>query len=148
MFENKVYKRLERIFKYAKTFYTHSHHNTGSGDEYTIEFHSDLGDVQIIIFHADPFAQQVGVFNYTLEYANYAGSTVFKVCTYKDKFDVTPLLGDNLGGHDVDLAIYELEQFLKEQYGDVDKYIQQKEKERQEVLKRHKKELKILEHGI
>jgi len=137
---NKTFKRLKRIFKYAEVFYSDTKTVGKYGESYLIEFHSALGDVRIEIKHFE-----FGQVDYELSYANYAGSTVFSINANTWDFDVTPLLNDDLSGHDVDLAVLELEEYLFIKYGDIDKVIRIKEKEEKEKLKRHKKELRVLE---
>lgn len=139
-FFNKTYKRLSRIYKYAETFYADTEHAGKLGKSYLIEFHSALGDVRIEIIKKD-----FGQYDYELSYANYAGSTVFSIQASKLEFDVSPLLSDNLSGHDVDLAVLELEEYLFLTYGDINKILKEREKERKLNLKRHKQELKVLE---
>lgn len=144
IFCNRTYRRLARIYRYCKAFYVETKRTTKAATLYTIEFHSNLGDVRVDLYSWDsPFEEG----SLTLSYANYAGSTVFEIKADCDKFDVTPMLGENITGHDVDLAVLELEEFLFNKYGDIDKYTAQKEKEKRDAEKRHREELKVLENG-
>ena len=138
LFANKTYKRLYRIYQYCEEFYSNTFKN-GFG---TIEFKSNLGDVRIEIIKGYNSLEDI-----YLSYANYAGSTVFTITAYTTTFDVSPLLNDELTGHDVDLALYELEEYLYSTYGDINKILSDKEKDYKEKLKRHRQELKILEEG-
>jgi len=140
LFTSKTYRRLERIYKYCQMFYEHTKEVNGLDTSYEIEFHSNLGDVcatATLLYNGD----------YKLSYANYAGSVVFTIFANDLDFDVKPLLNDNLTGHDVDLALLELENYLFETFGDIKKIIQAKEQEDLAKMKRHKEELRVLENG-
>lgn len=141
IFCNRTYKRLKRIYTYAKTFEPMV--QTCYDGKFVINFHSELGPVMVEI----EWDIMVNWWTYRLSYANYAGSTVFTVMANAENFDVEPKLGDGLGGHDIDLALLELENYLYATYGDVDKEIARREKIAKEEYNRHKQELQILERG-
>ena len=141
IFCNKTYRRLKKIYTYANTFEPMG--DTAYDGKFVINFHSELGPVMVEI----EWDIMINWWTYRLSYANYAGSTVFTVMANSERFDVDPLLGDGLGGHDVDLALLELENYLYATYGDVYKEIERREKEAREIQERHNKELRILENG-
>ena len=141
IFCNRTYKRLKRIYTYAKTFEPMV--QTCYDGKFVINFHSELGPVMVEI----EWDMMVNWWNYRLNYANYAGSTVFTVMASPENFDVIPTLGENLGGHDIDLALLELENYLYNTYGDVYKEIERRNKEYKAKMDEHKKQLRRLENG-
>lgn len=141
IFCNRTYKRLKRIYTYAKTFEPMV--QTCYDGKFVINFHSELGPVMVEI----EWDIMVNWWIYRLNYANYAGSTVFTVMASPENFDVIPTLGENLGGHDIDLALLELENYLYNTYGDVYKEIERRNKEYKAKMDEHKKQLRRLENG-
>lgn len=72
----------------------------------SIEFKSNLGTVRINLHKSSKKYVE-------LSYANYAGSFVFTLEAYDNFLSVKPLLGEDIKARDIDLAIYELEQYLQ-----------------------------------
>jgi len=140
---NKINLRLNRIYKYFKKFYPKNKTVYKSSTEYSIDFASSLGSVKISVRKIRTAHADMG-----LAYSDCTGRVIFEIISDNDKFNVTPMLDDTLSGHDVDLALLELEKFLEITYGDIDKLLIEEEKEYQQRLKRHKKELKILNGDV
>ena len=139
-FYSKTYKRLNKIYKYCKEFYEKQTHKCS--DDYIINFNSALGEVEVIIKKFYTASYDIG-----LIYKN-KGKVIFEIYADCLKLTTNPLLNDDLGGHDIDLAILELEEYLNIQYGDINKIIKQKEKRYKDAIKRHKRELKVLEENV
>ena len=72
----------------------------------SVEFKSNLGTVRINLHKSSKKYVE-------LSYANYAGSFVFTLEAYDNFLSVKPLLGEDIKARDIDLAIYELEQYLQ-----------------------------------
>ena len=105
-------------------------------------FNSGLGTVKIEL-DAD-FAPDCTK-HYYLSYSNYVGSTVFKIDACKKRTEVTPMLGEYLMAEDIDLALYELESYLKVNLGTSKELEDKKNKEYKRQLQLHEEQIKILE---
>ena len=144
--EVEMFKRMEKLFDYIEfcdlnkldKVQTQEIECDGMAETAKLYFQSNLGQVQIKL---------IKQFNnvYKMEYANYAGTTVFELSTSKYWVDVAPLLGETLKAKDVDLAIYELEQYLYNNLGDIENIIGNKASMLDERMRKHKEQLKILE---
>ena len=141
IFCNRTFRRLKRIYLYASTFEPIT--DTVYDGKFVINFNSQLGPVMVEI----EWDMMINWWTYRLNYANYAGSTVFTVMANAENFDVMPTLGENLGGHEIDLALLELENYLYNTYGDVYKEIERRNKEQKAIMDEHKRQLRILENG-
>lgn len=131
----RIYKRLKHLYKYYKEFYILKD---------ALEFTSDLGLVRVRMVTDWSYIN-----DYHLSYANYAGTTVFEITANEDNTRVTPLLHpDKLSGRAVDLALLELETYLYNTHGDIDKYLENKAVEAAQNYRFHLDELKILEEGV
>lgn len=139
-FYSKTYKRLNKIYEYCKEFYERQIHRCS--DDYIINFSSVLGEVEVTIKKFCTASYDIG-----LIYKN-KNKVIFEIYANCLKLTINPLLNDDLGGHDIDLAILELEEYLKLKYGDINKIIKQKEKRYKDAIKRHKRELKVLEENV
>lgn len=143
--EVEMYKRMEKLFYYIELcdldklerIQTRPIEYNPIAEEAVINFQSNLGTVEIKL---------IKQFNdvFSMEYANYAGTTVFTLKTGRFWVDVIPLLGDTLKARDVDLAIYELEQYLYNNLGEIDNLLEKHNQLEKETKERHKEELKLL----
>ena len=140
---NPINLRLNKIYRYAKKFYGSTRVRDRYSNNYVIEFNSALGKVKVIIMKFNTAYADIKI-----RYMNYPDNFVFEISACNDYFDVRPYLNDELSGHDIDLALLELEKYLYNTYGDVDAILHKEEKELKERIKRHKKELKKLEGAL
>ena len=138
--ENRLFKRLVRISNYCNEFVINSADKINvrysSNNQQHFYFQSALGTVEIELCRGYFFVQ--------MNYANYAGTTVFNICSNSCKNEVTPLLGEDLTAHDIDLAILELEEYLNATFGDVDEAIKARMLRENEKLAKHEEELRKL----
>ena len=108
---------------------------------YRYYFNSGLGTVKI------EFDKEHGIDgtpHYFMWYSNYAGTTVFKIDATKKDLQVTPMLGEILTAQDIDLAIYELESYLKVNLGTSKDLYDKKNNEYKRYLLLHEEQLKLL----
>lgn len=146
---NTMYARLHNLYWYCKLFDLNTNKlqvldcNMGPdvlNDSITLQFKSNLGTVKIKLTQW----WNITFYYYTLDYANYAGSTIFEIKSYPADNEVDPQLGFNLKAEDIDLAIFELQRYLFDVFGDIEearnKYLVKKE----QAKKLHEEELKKL----
>lgn len=136
--KNKMYERLYTIRQYVDTFNI----NKCSKIKDVLQgyksisfiFVSDQGPVSIKFTYPLDTASK-------FEYVNYAGVKVFTIIASEYMLDIKPMLdGENtITPHEIDLAIYEIETYLKECFGDVKQYLKQKEENYEKKLKIHNK---------
>lgn len=143
-----MFDRLERIYNYIslipiddEKFKMLDCSMDSVSSVYHFEFKSELGTVRMVLTMT-----KIGYTCYSLEYSNYAGSKVFEVETNPGYVNVEPLLGEYLTAKDIDLAILELEEYLKS-YGNIDEIIKKQNKEMARLQKLHHEECKKLENG-
>ena len=175
LFQSKTYKRLRSIFKYLELLssVTVDSCPNSSEDETECDCHNNKNNINIEVVRCEGFDEIYGAFKlqfnsalglreievahngigfpsfeYTLSYADYAGAMVFKVLANANEFTVTPLLGeDYLTGHEIDLAILEVEEYLKNTYGDYAELKRLRALKEAELANLHKIELDDLENG-
>lgn len=146
---NTMYNRLYNLYWYCKLFDLNSSKlqvlykdidKRNLKDVIELQFKSNLGTVNIELQKC--FDLNCG--HYVLNYANYAGSTVFAIYSYIHENEVEPQLGFNLKAHDIDLAIFELERYLFEMFGDIDQARERYKIKQENAKKLHEQELKKL----
>lgn len=143
-----IYKRMDKLFAYIELADLNKLEKitvqpiryNAIAEETSLSFESNLGLVKI-----DITKQFNGL--YSMEYANYAGTTVFELKTGPFWVEVVPMLGDELTAKDVDLAIYELEKYLYNNLGDIENIQKRQELIFNRKKDLHKKELTLLERG-
>lgn len=143
--ETRLHKRLKNLWLYNCLYCFNTdrlHTLEKSGNDVLIEFKSNLGTVRIFI--------DLWGYDYEddlkMEYYNYAGSTVFRIQAGRTWTPlVEPMLGENLTAHDIDLALLEIEEYLRDTYGDIDilweEYIEYEKNKK----KLHEEQVKELE---
>lgn len=121
----KMFYRLDNIIKYFKILDVNSERikiiETDFGDSLSFLsfiFYSKLGAVEISLTKCE------GDFpNYLkIEYTTYAGTLLFTLKVTKHWVTVEPCMGYdyNVGAKEIDLAIFELEDYLWNEYGDLE----------------------------
>ena len=145
--ECEMFKRLEKLFYYVELcdlskldkIQAQDVVCDGLAETCDLYFHSNLGQVHITV---------IKQFNnvYKLSYANYAGTTVFEITAGQFWVDVKPMLGEHLKAKDVDLAIYELEQYLFNNLGDADDLVKKHNDLSNQRKKLHEEQIKLLEN--
>ena len=141
---NRMYTRLSNLFNYC-TYLDLNEDKIQVLEECNdvadyivrLEFKSKLGAVRIEI-------SKCCLGYYTLKYTNYAGIDVFSITAYQGGNDVKPLLGKQLTAENIDLAIFELEDYLYQKYGEVQPYVDSYNKTKNVEKKLHEKELSKL----
>lgn len=107
-----------------------------------IEFKSNLGTVRVSL--------ELWGYSYEddirIEYSNYAGSTVFRIQADRTWTPfVEPMLGEDLTAHDIDLALLEIEEYLRDTYGDINTLWEEYVEYEKNKKKLHKEQVKELE---
>ena len=169
-FPSKTYKRLRSIFKYLELLSSITIETTSTS---TSALNSDKNNNNIEVIKCEGFDEVYGAFKlrfnsalglreievahnsigfpsfeYTLSYADYAGAVVFKISANEHEFSVAQLLGeDYITGHEVDLAILEVEEYLRNTYGSYSDLKKLRELEEVELIRLHKIELNNIENG-
>lgn len=143
----KMYLRVKNIFKYSEltTFESDKMHeclrgktSTGVAFTITFDFNSALGPVSI-----DLTKNVLRDNAYSLRYCNYAGfGFTLQVDAYS--VEVEPNMNEYFNAQTIDLAILELEEHLREVFGDVEEGLKRKILEEKQEIKKHKEELKKL----
>lgn len=147
-FDNVLFNRLDSMYHYFEFCDVESDKLkildiSSNGIEASIhfEFNSNLGPVRLELTQAHlPFVV------YSLDYSNYAGSTVFEIVANPGGNTVKPKLGENLMAKDIDLALYEVEQYLQ-QFGNIIELVKLEQEQEKAKQKLHEKELDKLERG-
>lgn len=105
------------------------------------KFYSKQGPVEVVLSKNRIF----GV-SYTLKYTSYAGIKLFTVKADDENVTVDPCMGYsyNVDAKDIDLAILELEQYLQDNYGNIDDRWEQYQLEEKLAWESHKEQLKEL----
>ena len=132
---NKMYDRLNKLLKYCQYLDIEKLDRisecTNDICSITFYFNSNLGPVQIELITLNGLA---------LSYANYAGVNVFKISCGTDWLEVQPNLNENtITPEQIDLAIYELEQYFQQCYGDIDEILRQRKLQEKKELTIHNK---------
>lgn len=147
-----IRKRLQRLCKYLCMEDLNSYKISVQNkvDEYDFQgieffFNSNLGTVKIKLTW-DCFSVPIGWDVFGLSYENYAGTTVFSIESKSPTTtEVVPMLDENFGAHEIDLAILELETYLYDCYGDIDQIYANCMNEQKEAQEYHNQQIKILE---
>lgn len=84
-----------------------------------------------------------GEHRYTFDYVDYTGCYAFEIQTSRTKTKIKPMLIGDIKAKDIDLSIYELELYLKYQYGEIRDILDSKERDK----KLHKQEVDKLIKG-
>jgi len=144
----KIYKRLENLVKYFIACEIGDSRlsiieNTKVGSDRVIhfKFYSKQGPVEIVL--AKEFIMDL---TYVMEYTTYSGVRLFDVKTTDWKVEVEPCMGYsyNVDAKDIDLAILELEQYLQDNYGNIDDRWEQYQLEEKLAWESHNEQLKEL----
>lgn len=142
--EIRIYGRLESLWLYADIFDLNSDKLTvlekPTENDLTLEFKSDQGTVRVQLVRIE----NIGGFQYGLQYSNYAGSEVFEITTSPYWVKVEPNLGINITADDIDLAIFELEDYLEQTFGDLAEAYSNYIVEQRKIKELHEQELKKL----
>ena len=146
----RIYKRLDNLWKYTKLFNFETDKLCvleKSINDILFEFNSTLGTVRIRLIHYFTYDEDILLEDgFKLEYSNYAGSTVFRIDTIiKKVIDIVPMLGEDLTAKDIDLAIYELEEYLFKTYGDIEEAWKKDTEYKKFQIELHKQQVKELE---
>ena len=143
--ENVLYERLENLMLYFQNIDVNggkihiTEKRLDSLDPYVIfEFQTVYGAVRITLYSFYDVERK-----YTFDYVDYTGCYAFTIKTTQSRTLVKPLLVGDIKAKDIDLSIYELEQYLKTQYGDIQDILDKKEQDR----KVHKQEVDKLIKG-
>lgn len=147
-----IRKRLQRLCKYLCMEDLNSDKISVQNkiDEYDFQgieffFNSNLGTVKIKLTW-DCFAVPIGWDVFGLSYENYAGTTVFTIESKSPTTtEVVPMLDENFGAHEIDLAILELETYLYECYGNPNEMYNNYIAEQKAAQEYHDKQIEILE---
>ena len=143
--DNVLYERLENLMLYFQNV------DVDGGKIHIIEkqldslypfllfeFKTVYGTVRITLFRFYDIDRK-----YTFDYVDYTGCYAFKIKTSQNRTLIKPLLVGDIKAKDIDLSIYELEQYLKTQYGNIQDILAKKEQDR----KVHKQEVDKLVKG-
>lgn len=106
------------------------------------KFYTKQGPVEIVLFKTF----LVGNLAYEMDYTTYSGVRLFKVSSTQSKVYVEPCMGYsyNIDAKDIDLAILELENYLYDNYGDINNRWEQYQLEEQLAQESHEQQLKEL----
>lgn len=146
--KNRLFQRLQTLDKYfTVTEFKDSMidiiENTMLEDESHcthFKFYSNQGQVEIVLFRNNTFG------TYEISYTNYAGVKMFEIESTESENTVSPCMGYdyNVSAKDIDLAILELEEFLKNTYGDVEDKWEQYQTITEVAWESHRQQLKEL----
>ena len=144
-FENVLYERLQNIMLYFKNVDVDQgkihviHNELPILDPWIqFEFQTIYGTVRIKLSRI-----YIGEYEYIFDYVDYTGCYAFTIKTTQTRTHIKPLLIGDIKAKDIDLSIYELEQYLKSQYGDIQDILDMKKQEE----KLHKQEVDKLVKG-
>ena len=140
----KIYSRIEKLWSYTRYFDLNELKNITVLDDsrstILFEFESHLGKVRIAISN-----ELIEHNQFWLEYANYAGSTVFELRVSKRETFIAPMLGKEINAKDIDLALYELESYLFSNLPDLEETKNKRIVDIHEKQRRHEEQISILE---
>lgn len=141
--EVKIYRRLLTLYRYITLFDLDTDRlkllETGC-NEFLVEFKSNLGTVRVGLRYYEDNCE------ICMDYSNYAGSMVFYIDTYDSHIkELAPRLDGDLTAKDIDLAIYELEEYLRNTYGSIEEALETCNKAKKYFQKLHEQGIKELE---
>lgn len=145
---NRMFSRLETLDKYFQSCEINDskmrvRENTLKEKDGTVlfEFISNQGTVLVNLFR-----YYLDGITYQFSYTTYAGIKLFEIEATRDCLDVKPCMGYsyNVDAKNIDLAILELEEYLKLTYGDIDEKWEQYQLEEKLAWESHKEQLKEL----
>ena len=145
---NRMFLRLETLDRYFQSCEIGDARisiieNTMKRDDGTVhfKFYSKQGPVEIVLFR-----YYLENRYYELDYTTYAGVKLFTIKTNKDNLEVKPCMGYsyNVSAKDIDLALLELEEYIKDNYGNIDDKWEQYQLEEKLAWESHKEQLKEL----
>ena len=118
--ETGLHKRLKNLWLFNRLY----DFNTDklrtlekSSNEVLFEFKSELGAVRVYL---ELWGYDCND-DIKIEDLNYAGVLVFRIQAGRTWTPtVTPMLGEELTAKDIDLAIFEIEEYLRDTYGDIE----------------------------
>ena len=141
-----IFSRLQKLWEYTQYFNLNDLpdiHIVEDDNEYVVfQFESSLGTVQVKIEN-NMYIKS----SFDLSYANYAGTTVFEIHACKYDTKVLPMLGEDLTAHDIDLALYEIEDYLFVNLPELEDQKRMLLAERLRVEKLHAQQVKELENA-
>lgn len=145
---NRMFLRLETIDRYFQSCEIGDSRivileNTIKNDDGTVKlkFYSKQGPVEIVFFRY--YLEQR---YYELDYTTYAGVKLFSLKTNRDNLEVKPCMGYsyNVDAKDIDLALLEFENYLQDNYGNIEDKWEQYQLEEKLAWESHKEQLKEL----
>lgn len=122
----RMYYRLDNLVKYFKILDINSERikvEETEIEEYysyiSLKFYSKLGATEI---HLSKSINEFPGDYVKIEYITYAGTLLFMLKATESSVYVEPCMGYefNVGAREIDLAILELEEYLKNEYGDIE----------------------------
>ena len=116
----KMYYRLQSLLIYFQIVDVNSERIIITENDNTscsFKFYSKLGAVEITL---QKFLNEHGHLVYSMDYTTYAGIKLFSMACSDQYVKVSPCMGYayNISAKEIDLAVFELEEYLKNEYGD------------------------------
>ena len=143
----KMYYRLKKLITYFKIVDIASERIVVEEQDdhyFQFKFYSKLGAVEITLeetfyFNSEP--------RYTIEYVTYAGNRLFTLDCNDEHVFVSPCMGYdfNVSAKEIDLAILELEEYLTNEFGDLETLLNGYLTAKRLAEKSHNEQIKILE---